>query len=97
MGKSARPTRAPTAGAPTRVRRVQGLRASGAAGPHGHRPTRAEQLAAALAEYGPGSAECPECGHSFERDETPDPAQETCRPCWEFLAWFQGDGEGDPA
>lgn len=32
-----------------RIARVQGLRSSGAAGPHGRRPTRADDLAEALA------------------------------------------------
>lgn len=34
-----------------RVRAVQERRRSNAAGPHGRRPTRAEELSAALAEY----------------------------------------------
>jgi hypothetical protein len=34
-----------------RVQHVQGLRRSGAAGPHGSERTRAEELAEALADY----------------------------------------------
>lgn len=37
--------------APSRVRRVQDLRSSGAAGVHDHRPTRANEHATAIADH----------------------------------------------
>lgn len=52
-----------------RVQRVQGLRSSGAAGPHGHRPTRADELAAAVADYEDETED--ETGHETE-DVTDD-------------------------
>lgn len=51
---------------PARVRRVQGIRRSGAAGPHGGRRTRAAALADALADQ-----DDPE--HDVDGDDEVDP------------------------
>lgn len=65
-----------------RVRRVQGLRSSSAAGPHGSRPARAAETSAALADWGIGAGDCVECGHPFDSADSIDP--EVCPDCETF-------------
>lgn len=37
-----------------------------------------------------GNFDCDDCGYPFDPSESPDPAEELCRECVEFQAWFFG-------